>query len=141
MDNCCAQNEASKSYPKTHDCPVNGKKYDSVKRKTLLHHVSRPWINTLGQQVYYFCTDPLCDVVYFGHDDSVIHTDELRTSVWQKTGDLGATICYCFGVTKYHTQQDMNIKSFIIEQTKKSLCSCETSNPSGRCCLKDFPSS
>lgn len=141
MNNCCTQNEVSKRYPKSHDCPVNGQTYDSVKQKTLLHHVSQPWCNALAQQAYYFCTDPLCDVVYFGHDNSVIHTDQLRTSVWQKTRSVDATICYCFGVTKYQAMRDKNIKTFVTEQTKKSLCSCETSNPSGHCCLKDFPKS
>ena len=141
MNNCCTQNEASKRYPTSHDCPVNGVTYDSVKRKTLLHHVSQPWGNALAQQAYYFCTDPLCDVVYFGHDNSVIHTDQLRTGIWQKTRSVDATICYCFGVTKYQAMRDKNIKAFVTEQTKKSLCSCETSNPSGRCCLKDFPKS
>jgi hypothetical protein len=27
----------------------------------------------------------------------------------------------------------------VMAQTKAGLCSCDTSNPSGRCCLKDFP--
>lgn len=139
MNNCCTQNDASKRYPKSHDCPVNGNIYSSVERKTLLHHVSQPWSDALTEQAYYFCTDPLCDVVYFGHDNTIIHTDELRTSVWQKTRSVDATICYCFGVTKYQALRDENIKAFVTEQTKKSLCSCETSNPSGRCCLKDFP--
>ncbi len=141
MNHCCTQKEPAKHYPKSHDCPVNGKTYNSVKRKTLLHHVSTPWIHSLAQQAYYFCTDPQCDVVYFGQDNSVIHKEELRTTVWQKSRAIDATICYCFGVTKYHALHDKSIKSFITEQTKKSLCSCETSNPSGRCCLKDFPRS
>jgi hypothetical protein len=141
MNNCCTQKEVPGHYLKSHNCPVNGKTYQSVKRKTLLHHVSQPWASSLTQQEYYFCSDPLCDVVYFGRDNRVIHTDELRTTVWQKSHDADATICYCFGVTKLHALQDKSIKSFITEQTKKSLCSCETSNPSGRCCLKDFPQS
>lgn len=141
MNNCCTQEKVPKNYLKSHNCPVNGKTYQSVKRKTVLHHVSQPWACSLTQQEYYFCSDPLCNVVYFGRDNSVIHNDELRTTVWQKSRDADATICYCFGVTKYHAMQDKNIKSFIAEQTKKSLCSCETSNPSGRCCLKDFPQS
>jgi len=35
------------------------------------------------------------------------------------------------------TQPDA--KSFVIEKTKGHFCECEARNPSGKCCLKDFP--
>ncbi len=138
MNNYCNQTEAA-VYPESHHCPVNGKSYASVKRKTLLHHISKPWRNVLTRQGYYFCTDPDCDVVYFGQDNTMILSNELRTSVGQKSKDKNATICYCFGVTKDLALSDSKIKDFVTAQTKNSHCSCETSNPSGRCCLKDFP--
>jgi hypothetical protein len=148
MHKCCSQSETTDEetrghYPKSHYCPANGKAYSSVKRKTLLHHISDPWHNALIEQGYYFCTDPGCDVVYFGQDNTVLHARNLRTAVWQKSQDDHATICYCFGVTKQLARTDNrkngDIKTFITEQTKQSLCSCETSNPSGRCFLKYFP--
>ena len=148
MNECCSQSEVTHKeteghYPKSHYCPVNGKAYSSVKRKTLLHHISGPWQKSLTEQGYYFCTDPGCDVVYYGQDNSVIHSNELRTSVWQKSNDKQALVCYCFGVSKELAKSDLknngDIKAFVLEQTKQSTCSCETSNPSGRCCLKDFP--
>lgn len=48
-------------------------------------------------------------------------------------------LCYCFGVSKKDFQSDLAIREFVVGQTKAGLCSCETSNPSGRCCLKNFP--
>jgi hypothetical protein len=146
MKKCCTQKEnanteAPEHYPGSHCCPANGKPYVSVKRKTLLHHISQPWTSSLPEQGYYFCTDPDCDVVYFGEDNMVVHTDELKTVIWQKSHDKNAAICYCFGITKALARQDKTIKSFVSKQTKQSNCSCETSNPSGRCCLKDFPES
>ena len=146
MKKCCTEKEnpaaeRSKHYPRSHCCPVNGKSYVSVKRKTLLHHISQPWLSSLPEQGYYFCTDPDCDVVYFGEDNMVVHTDELRTAVGQKSHDKHAAICYCFGITKALAHLDKTIINFVSEQTKLSNCSCETSNPSGRCCLKDFPES
>ena len=145
MNDCCntkemAAEEMHESHAEKHACPANGRTYASVKRKTLLHHILYPWQKTITEQQYYFCTDPDCDVVYYGDDDSVILTDELRTTVWQKSKDKRDTICYCFGITKALARME-NIKKFVIQQTKDSLCSCETSNPSGRCCLKDFPES
>lgn len=146
MNDCCNMKEIAgegthDSRKERHACPVNGKRYASVHRKTLLHHILHPWEYTIAEQGYYFCTDPDCDVVYYGEDDSVIRTDELKTTIWQKSKDKRDAICYCFGVTKALAMLDKNIKSFVTQQTKESLCSCETSNPSGRCCLKDFPRS
>ncbi len=144
MNDCCtnkdnAGNKPSRQSATSHCCPSNGQPYKSVKRKTLLHHVLEPWINKISKQNYYFCTDPCCDVVYFGEDNSVVHTDKLRTTVWQKSSDKNSAICYCFGISKALAQLDKSIKKFVTQQTKEANCSCETSNPSGRCCLKDFP--
>jgi len=144
MNDCCntdtmTAEEASGHHVTSHRCPANGKRYARVHRKTLLHHILHPWDKTITEQEYYFCTDPDCDVVYYGQDDRVIRTDELRTTIWQKSKDKRDAICYCFGVTKALALLDKNIKKFVTRQTKDSLCSCETSNPSGRCCLKDFP--
>ncbi|MDQ6952889.1 MAG: hypothetical protein Q9M15_05110 [Mariprofundaceae bacterium] len=53
-------------------------------------------------------------------------------------------LCYCFGVSKKQFQQALkdgkaeSIKDFILESTKKSLCTCEVRNPSGRCCWGEF---
>ena len=144
MNDCCdtkdtAAGEKSRHHANAHPCPANGKRYASVQRKTVLHHVQQPWQNTVTEQAYYFCTDPDCNVVYYGQDDSVFYTDELRTTIWQKSGDKRDAICYCFGVTKALAMLDKNIKDFVMQQTRDSLCSCETSNPSGHCCLKDLP--
>ena len=146
MNDCCTnkdntENKYSEHDSASHCCPSNGKAYKSVKRKTLLHHILKPWLKKITQQRYYFCTDPACDVVYFGEDNSAFHIDKLRTTIWQKSSDKNAAICYCFGVTKALAKLDKNIKDFVTKQTKESNCSCETSNPSGRCCLKDFPKS
>ena len=139
MNKCCSQKAKTEHYPKSQACPANGQTYASVKRKTLLHHISQPWRKPLAEQGYYFCSDPDCDVVYFGQDNTLLYKDDLRTNIGQKSHDKNATLCYCFGITRKQTLLDNKLKTFIIKQTKNSLCSCETSNPSGRCCLKDFP--
>jgi len=36
-------------------------------------------------------------------------------------------------------QSDKRLKDFVVEQTKADVCACDIRNPSGRCCLKDFP--
>ena len=72
MSDCCSKN-------KRHICPKNNKEYREVPYKTILHHVKAPWSLALKDQAYYFCSDPDCEVVYFGEHNSSIHKDQLRT--------------------------------------------------------------
>jgi hypothetical protein len=139
MSECCSEQNSSRSFPKKHRCPANGQTYDSVGTKTLLHHIKTPWLVDLKQQGYYFCTDPQCRVVYFGQDDSMFQTSDIKNRIGQKEIKQDRPICYCFDVSQLNAEKDASIKSFVINKTKAALCSCETSNPSGKCCLKDFP--
>jgi len=136
MSDCRSKkNQKAKRYT----CPENNKTYGEVPYKTILHHVKAPWNLALKDQTYYFCSAPDCDVVYFGSDNSTIHKDQLRTKVGIKESSDDALICYCFDVSRAAAQADEHAKAFIIGQTKNSLCACTTHNPSGKCCLKDFP--
>ena len=136
MTECC---ETDCKSPKKYRCPVNGKEYGSVGVKTILHHLVSPWKRELSSKSYYFCSDKDCDVVYFGQDDSVISKSELRTTVGIKEKTPDRMVCYCFGVSYSTAKVNFTAVNFVKEKTKNALCSCETSNPSGRCCLKDFP--
>ncbi len=139
MSNCCSKSNNDQQNLKRHTCPESNKECGEVPYKTILHHLKEPWKLTLKEQAYYFCSDPDCDVVYFGFDNSTIHKDQLRTKVGVKEQSDEALLCYCFDVSRATAQSNEKAKSFVIEQTKKSLCSCSTHNPSGKCCLKDFP--
>jgi len=139
VSDCCQTSKQIQDVPKRHNCPENNIKYGAVHYKTLLHHVKEPWRLALKEQAYYFCDDPDCDVVYFGLDNSVIFKNQLRTRIGIKTRSNDDLICYCFGVSKSEAQANGLIKAFVIEQTKKSSCACTTRNPSGKCCLEDFP--
>lgn len=136
MTECC---EIECMPPKKYRCPVNGKEYGSVGVKTILHHLVAPWKKELSSKSYYYCTDKDCDVVYFGQDDSVISKTDLRTKVGIKEKEPGRTVCYCFGISYSEAEENTVAVNFVKDKTKQSLCSCETSNPSGRCCLKNFP--
>ena len=136
MTNYC---ESDYKTPKKYRCPVNGNEYGSVGIKTILHHLSEPWKKDLSSKSFYFCTAKDCDVVYFAQDDSVILKSELRTKVGVKENPPDRMICYCFGVSCSTVEKNTSVVNFVKEKTEQALCSCETSNPSGRCCLKDFP--
>jgi hypothetical protein len=139
MTDCCSTHQDAKHYPGKYRCPANGREYGRVDKRTLLHHIARPWDVSLAEQGYYFCSDPECQVVYFGQDNSVISRSELRTRVFEKETDPERLVCYCFCVMHKQASTDKNIRKFILEKTSQSMCSCATSNPSGRCCLKNLP--
>ena len=136
---CDLTNTGSASIPKKLNCPANGKAYLSVEPRTISHHLKQPWKWQAIKQGYYFCSDPECDVVYFGEDGSMIKTSELRTVVGVKEMKPDSIICYCYGVTLGEAKSDPAIKDFVIQKTKLDECACDSRNPSGRCCLKDFP--
>ena len=139
MSDCCMRD--SSSFPKKHTCPVNGKDYSLVDARTITHHINEPWNWNQKSQGYYFCDDPDCDVVYFGQDESIITTSQLRTEVGAKQRSDTAMVCYCFGVSFSEAAQNGRVKQFVMAETKSGTCACEVRNPSGKCCLKDFPKS
>ncbi len=111
---------------------------------TIIKHIKKSWqcdkINNdpIAHQ-YYFCNTPDCNVVYFDDANTTIKQLELRTQLGIKDQSGESLICYCFGVTKNEAIKNPAIKEFVIKQTKEKVCACDHFNPSGKCCLKDFP--
>jgi len=138
MSQCSSSNNSSLS-PNKYRCPVNGKEYSAVSSTTIIHHIKEPWNWENKNQGYYFCDDPGCNVVYFGQDGSIIEQQALRTVVGEKQNTQESPVCYCFGINKREAATNSEAKLFVIENTKNHTCACEIRNPSGRCCLKDFP--
>lgn len=139
MSDCCSTSCHSSQVPKRHKCPANGIEYGQVPSLTIKHQIKSPWSWSPTEQGYYFCTDPDCPVVYFGEDDSIIEKQDLRSEIGVKTDSANALICYCYGVTKSQAKADPRILNFVIEETRLHQCACEAKNPSGKCCLSEFP--
>lgn len=135
MSDCCSS--TPETHPGRHPCPVCGNTCREVSTTTILHHIKEPWNWKTTDQGYYFCNTPNCDVAYCGEDNSVIGKSELRTKIGLKENSTEALICYCFGVTS--AEANAGTRAFVTQKTKERLCACEIRNPSGRCCLKDFP--
>ena len=120
-------------------CPTCGKACASVPAQTIKHHLKKPWFWHDGGADYYFCASQDCDTVYFALDKrETITQDTLRTQVGIKSKTEDAMVCYCFDVCRKDTA-DTSIKAYVVAQTKAGQCACKIRNPSGRCCLKDFP--
>lgn len=139
MSDCCSSNNASETAPKKINCPSCDQPCHEVPFETVLQHVKTPWRLKLTKQHYYFCGSRNCDTVYIALDKSSLNTAHVRTKIGSKVIDEDALICYCFDVTRVNALQDPSAKAFVVEQTKNGSCACTTRNPSGKCCLKDFP--
>lgn len=139
MTDCCSHPDCTTGLPNRHRCPANGLEYAEVSVRTITHHIKAPWSWVPTASRYFFCDDPACNVVYFGDDDSTIPLSQLRTRIGIKEKSDDSPLCYCFGIRNADLQRDPAIRDFVVGQTQAGRCSCETSNPSGRCCLKDFP--
>lgn len=149
MAKCCSKKQGSDASCSTqsghkpgHDkqpCPLCGQASLTVPLKTMLHHIKHPWLHRLTDQTYYYCATPNCEVVYFAQDRTIVNKSDIRRLVGIKEQNDDALICFCFGVSKAQAASDKSIKLFVIQQTRNAMCSCDTANPSGRCCLKDFP--
>ena len=138
MSDCCSSQSLTEARYGKYRCPVNGRQYNDVSEKTIMHHIKKPWAKEVKSQKYYYCDDPECEVVYFGQDDSVIEKFDVRTSIGNKEKSGGSLLCYCFGVTVDDAALNPAIKKFVVAQTKTHRCECVVRNPSGRCCLKNF---
>lgn len=138
MSDCCSSS-LGEAPPRKHKCPVNGIEYAEVPAKTIFHHLKRPWEWKEEEQRYFFCEDPACNVVYFGENGSTLLRADLRGMVGIKEMSPDSLLCYCFGISQQDAAADPSLREFVVEKTRLGLCSCDTRNPSGRCCLKDFP--
>ena len=91
---------------------------------------------------YYFDRTPSCDVVYFSNEaGSYFEKQELNVRVGIKESEAPIPICYCFGHTVESAREELSVTGRstvadrIIKEIQAGRCSCETSNPSGACCL------
>ena len=69
--------------------------------------------------------------------------DKKQTVNNKVSGDLDGLICYCFNHSKQslfdaiHSNNEQEIVNDIKKKMKDPGCFCETSNPSGKCCMAD----
>jgi len=140
MSDCCSSSSCTQEKaPKKYKCPVCNQANIEVSIDTIYHHIKSPWKKQIGGKNYYFCETPECNVAYYSNDNSSIKKSELRILIGVKEKNDEALICYCFGVNRIEAMNNQQAKLFVTQQTKEKVCACKTHNPSGRCCLKDFP--
>ncbi|MCA9117628.1 MAG: hypothetical protein KDA79_21305, partial [Planctomycetaceae bacterium] len=89
-----------------------------------------------------FCDSPECDLVYFSEEDCTSFTkSQLTVPVGVKETAGERPLCYCFGHSVASIREELRTKcrsdalDDIRSKMKDPGCHCETSNPSGSCCL------
>ena len=133
-DTCCTQT----TEPRAPICPLTGRATLPVARATVLGHVreAAPPTTSFG-----FCDVPTCSVVYVGADGTLIAKEALKTRVGVKETEDPIRVCSCWGFTVRDIIDDLarhgrsTVRAFIIDRVRLGRCSCERTNPSGRCCL------
>lgn len=141
MSDCCSPSKAPGAHPRKSRCPACGSESAEVSEKTMAHHLKQVWARGNPGCRHFFCDTPACEVVYFGENGTIILKLDVRTAVGAKDVSEEAVICYCFGVTRADVRKDGRARAYVVAQTEQGKCACETANPSGRCCLRDFPRS
>jgi hypothetical protein len=91
---------------------------------------------------YSFCPEGVCPVVYFDETGQRHFTvDDLRIRVGLKVKEDPIPLCYCFGFDESHIREEIaqtartSIPERISKLIREGLCSCDTRNPAGVCCL------
>lgn len=137
MSDCCTSRESVR--PQKQPCPACNTASSRVEVRTLLHHLKAPWKLAITGDDFFICEAADCDVVYFSVEGFRARQEDLRHEVGQKSNSDDAVVCYCFGVTRNEALENPKIRDFVVEKTRDKQCACDIRNPSGRCCLKDFP--
>jgi hypothetical protein len=96
----------------------------------------------LADVSYLFDRTPSCEVVYFSNEaDSYFLKHDLTVRVGFKETEPPIPLCYCFGHTAASVRDEIvatgrsTVAERITAEVQAGNCSCETRNPSGRCCL------
>lgn len=139
-EDCCKPKEPSAAESAT--CKKCNHKGRSVQRITPESLLLSEALAKLDDSQYYYCPSESCDVVYFSNEgDSYFHKSDLSVRVGQKEVDDPVTVCYCFGHTRQSVCEEIRktgkstVQADITAKVKAGLCSCETKNPQGSCCL------
>ena len=95
-----------------------------------------------GDTGWRYCDSSNCDIVYYSEEDGSTFTkSQLKVPVGVKETTGERPLCYCFGhsVASIKDELRTNGKSDALEDIRTKMkdpgCHCETSNPSGSCCL------
>lgn len=142
-DECCLVTDHT-SAPARAECPVSHTPSRKVQRKTMEHLLKPDKLAEVRNVQYYYCANPVCDVVYFSTEN--VHSflvDDVKVGVFAKDKDDLTNVCYCFDWTRRRIKDQIKetgqstAAMEIAREVKAGRCQCDIKNPKGECCLGD----
>jgi Zinc binding domain len=112
-----------------------------VSRKTVLLMLKPELLEQATSVGYRLCGTKDCPVVYFADESRHFRVDDLRVRVGLKVKSDPIPLCYCFGFDEAHLRDEITVKGCttiperISKLIREGLCTCDTRNPAGVCCL------
>jgi hypothetical protein len=141
MEDCCCPAVSGGRLRPCPRCLVNGTVVELQTVKALLTERA---LARLAVAHHRFCSNDMCDVVYFDDEGGTFDTSDIRVPVWQKARSGGGLICYCFGETEtsVRTEMERTGRSGAVQRVRAHIaarrCACDIRNPRGSCCLGDL---
>lgn len=142
---CCSSNPNACALPPVVEhqrCPGCGRQGKSITNLTVKSLVL-DHIRVSGQERYWFCHSPQCEVVYFGAG-GIFRKPDLKVRVGLKEPEDPVPLCYCFDYTRADVRRDIEehgrteIPTRIKAEVQAGFCACEVKNPAGTCCLGEI---
>ncbi len=122
---CCSTSNILKEVK---NCPLCHSKSEKVGEKTVLSLLKEESQVLTDNQELYYCNNHNCDLVYFS-ESQIFYKSDLKINIDTK-------VCFCFDISKSQLEREGKDKTLdkIKANMKNIGCSCDTKNPSGKCC-------
>jgi bacterioferritin-associated ferredoxin len=124
-------------------CPNCKKEGLVVEKITVANHAKEScW--PLGNEPYYHCDNPECEVIYFTASGTrTLKKADVKTRVTFKENISPRPLCYCKQVTeedviKAIERGAMNFEEVRIATGIGGGGHCKITNPAGRCCSRNY---
>lgn len=123
-------------------CPRCGQEGQKVENVTVKSLVVDHLADQVGEEDYFLCTTPTCEMVYYNNETGKTFLKEnIKVRVWFKETEDPIPVCYCANVTEKQIREEIvvnkrakNLKD--IQQYTGAMIGgrCKHTNPAGKCC-------
>ena len=124
-------------------CPSCGRSGAEVEKITVAAHAKEiAW--PLGEERFFHCSAPGCEVIYFTESGSrQLTRDDVKTRVTFKESTSPRPLCYCQQVTEEDVVAAIEGGAGTFEEVRKATGSgggghCSITNPAGKCCSRNY---
>jgi hypothetical protein len=125
-------------------CPVCAHEGSGIPRKVLFQHLDAKGIlDIFNWRGAYVCMSASCPCLYYSGSHWISH-ERCNKRVGFKCAEAPRLLCYCFGYTaeeilkKAELGQEKPILDQIEGYLGKGARLCQSTNPTGRCCLSQI---